>query len=172
MSELKYEDLTYIGKDYNGEGSFTDKKTGEVKLYKKYTYKFKKNMDDQWDRKFYGFDNTKGADSLEEGNVYRIGYTVFQNNHGTESKSAKFFSSDTSTPIKESSSDNQRAVVQEQPRMIDYKQHLTEYLVDRKNPSANGFAIYVLNKEYSEVVKTARDAFDSSVQQPVEELVE
>jgi hypothetical protein len=171
MSELKYKDSIYVGKEFNKIVKGKDKE-GNPTESKSYVYKFKDNLDLEFPMKFWGFDTTKGADKLEEGSTYRIGYVTFPNSHGTESKSARFFSSDTSTPIKESSSEPQRAVGQDTKKTIDYITHLTDYLVDRPNASSNGFAIYVLNKEYGDVVKKARETFDNHVTTPTEELVE
>lgn len=65
---LQYIQLMYVGKEYTRTFDNNGVKT------KGYKYKFKKSPEDQWARNVWGTDTTKGADTLEEGEFYTIGF--------------------------------------------------------------------------------------------------
>ena len=96
--------LMYVGREYhktfdNDDGSKT----------KSYKYKFKKTEQDQYPHVFWGYDTTKGAETLDEGEFFFIGYVekpIVVEGKDRVLKSAKFFSlveeeSVTSSPSKE-----------------------------------------------------------------------
>jgi hypothetical protein len=75
--DLKYEELTYMGKKFgktfnNDDGSVT----------KSYKYMFKRNENDKFDINFWGYDNTKGLEHLEEGGLVGIKYVEKENKQG------------------------------------------------------------------------------------------
>lgn len=85
---LLFMDLYYIGKLFNKN---VQKRDGTVS--KSYKYMFKRNMDtDQYSINFWGFDTTKGVDTLVEGDMTRIGYVEIPNRQGDKPlKGARFF---------------------------------------------------------------------------------
>lgn len=73
MSELQYVDLIYVGKEYHK--TFEDGAKG-------YKYLFKENKNQQYPKKFWGSETTKGADILQEGGRFKIGYKNKDNPQG------------------------------------------------------------------------------------------
>lgn len=85
--QLLYQTLIYIGKEYkrkfdNDDGTVT----------KSYSYLFKENESQQFPIRFWGYDTTKGADELVEGDEFVIGFVEKPNPKGDRPiKSARFF---------------------------------------------------------------------------------
>jgi len=70
MSNLKYMEGYYIGKEFTKGGEGKGDKPG----WKLYKLSFKKNMEDEYATKLSAFNSMKGFDTLEEGEYYTIGY--------------------------------------------------------------------------------------------------
>jgi len=84
---LSYITLLYVGKEY--VKTFDNEDGTQTKSYK---YMFKQNSDDPYSKNLWGYDTTKGADILEEGDTYTIGYIEKPNPKGdTPMKIARFF---------------------------------------------------------------------------------
>jgi len=81
--KLQYVTMTYVGKTFTkdfGEGN------------KGYKYHFKENMDQQYPKNFWGSNTTKGADILDEGKEFTIGFVHKANPKGDSPLSmARFF---------------------------------------------------------------------------------
>lgn len=86
--KLQYVDLTYVGKEYHK--TFENEDKTKTKSYK---YKFKEKEEDIYSKNFWGYDNTKGCDTLEEGELTTIGFIERPNKQSPEHpiKVARFF---------------------------------------------------------------------------------
>jgi len=85
---LKYMEATYVGKE------FTRTFENDGKSVKGYKFLFKTNLSDQYPKKLWGTENTKGADLLMEGDEFVIGYAekpIEVNGKPAVLKQAKFF---------------------------------------------------------------------------------
>lgn len=81
-------DLIYVGKEYTRT---FDNDGDKVKGYK---FLFKENENQQYPKRFWGTETTKGADELEEGERYVIGYVekpITVNGNDAKLRSARFF---------------------------------------------------------------------------------
>jgi hypothetical protein len=78
----------FIGKQW--VKTFKNEDGTETKSYK---YQFKLKTDSQFATNYWGYDSTKGADQLQEGNLYSIGFTTQQNRTYTDKtmRLAKWF---------------------------------------------------------------------------------
>lgn len=85
--KLQYEEAIYTGREYkrsfhNDDGSVT----------KSYAYQFKTSEEQQWPIRYWGYDTTKGAEELVEGEVFTIGFVNKPNPRGDKPlRVAKFF---------------------------------------------------------------------------------
>lgn len=84
---LNYETMIYVGREFvrkfdNEDGTVT----------KSYKYKFKKHESSQFATNFWAYETTKGADKLEEGEVFDVGFVLKDNPKGDKPmRMAKFF---------------------------------------------------------------------------------
>lgn len=75
MSDLKYEDLYFIGKTFQSKGTRKDKENNTIE-WTRYQLQFKRKLDDQYPVKIYSFSGLKGEEKLIEGNLVKVGYEL------------------------------------------------------------------------------------------------
>jgi hypothetical protein len=162
--KLKYTTMTYVGKEWkktfdNDDGSKT----------KSYKVNFKVNPDsDGYPVSFWAYDNTKGFESLEEGEKYSIGFVEKENPKGDKPiKNAKWFGE----PSKDSTSNSPSTNTK------DFDAFLKQYMANEGEMVVSKAALsYFANKyedEYVAIAKYLSDSFTSGDKEaiPEEEIV-
>lgn len=97
-TKIKYSEWIYVGKEYTRT---FDNDGQKVKAYK---FLFKENENQQYAKKVWGTEQTKGASELEEGNFFVVGYVedpIVVEGKQSFIKKGKFFGKPNNNSFKE-----------------------------------------------------------------------
>jgi hypothetical protein len=126
---------------------------------------FKRREEDQFPTRFWGYDTTKGADSLEEGESFVVAYVENSNPKGDKPiKGARMFikADEKSAAFAAQKNKQQPLLSDGVPSEEEVKVFLEEYLSAEDEPTLHDFVLtYFKNKretEFDLVVKVGRES--------------
>jgi hypothetical protein len=141
---LKYsESLIYVGKEFHRKFDNEDKT-----VTKSYKYMFKLTDESQFPNRFWGYDTTKGADALEEGERYVVAFVEKPNPKGDSPiKNARMFIKASEHKGTQNNNAAQGRVV---PSEEVVKKFFEDYLGVEEDPTIKNFILTYFSTHYEE----------------------